>query len=128
MLRTSTMSGGSSSDIAADQKCCPQSLNTFPPCRSLEETVALVNGVEACGGGKWADIKKRNYRAIEHRSAVSAMAWCWGCLLQPTAANLVGSSFVQYVGLQKASMQCTISTFEAGQLLYSSRHHPCTML
>eukprot|EP00891_Asterochloris_glomerata_P001782 jgi/Astpho2/1782/Aster-07544 len=37
---------------------------------SLEETIALVNGVEACGGGKWADIKKRNYRAIEHRSAV----------------------------------------------------------
>ncbi|CAG9465453.1 unnamed protein product [Pedinophyceae sp. YPF-701] len=35
-----------------------------------EETQALVEGVAICGGGKWADIKKLNLRAIERRSAV----------------------------------------------------------
>ncbi|KAL0018396.1 hypothetical protein WJX77_007826 [Trebouxia sp. C0004] len=37
---------------------------------TLEETLTLVRGVEDCGGGKWADIKKRKYRSIENRSAV----------------------------------------------------------
>lgn len=37
---------------------------------TIEETEALVAGVEACGGGKWADIKKLNLPAIESRSAV----------------------------------------------------------
>jgi hypothetical protein len=36
----------------------------------LEEAVALVDGVAKCGGGKWADIKKLGYQAIEHRTAV----------------------------------------------------------
>lgn len=36
----------------------------------MEETEALVSGVETCGGGKWADIKKLGLRAIERRSAV----------------------------------------------------------
>lgn len=37
---------------------------------ALEEAEALVEGVARCGGGKWADIKKLNYPAIEHRTAV----------------------------------------------------------
>ena len=37
---------------------------------TLDETEALVAGVEACGGGKWADIKKLNLPAIDARSAV----------------------------------------------------------
>ena len=37
---------------------------------ALEEAVALVDGVAKCGGGKWADIKKLGYQAIEHRTAV----------------------------------------------------------
>lgn len=40
-------------------------------CRSMEETWALVQGVEECGGGKWADIKRRNFKPIEKRTAVS---------------------------------------------------------
>lgn len=36
----------------------------------MEETWALVQGVEECGGGKWADIKRHNYKAIEKRTAV----------------------------------------------------------
>ena len=38
--------------------------------RSIEETKALVLGVEQCGGGKWADIKKLGYDVIAARSAV----------------------------------------------------------
>ena len=38
--------------------------------RSIEETEALVLGVEQCGGGKWADIKKLGYNIIAQRSAV----------------------------------------------------------
>jgi hypothetical protein len=38
--------------------------------RNVEETEALVTGVEACGNGKWADIKKLGFRAIHGRSAV----------------------------------------------------------
>jgi hypothetical protein len=41
-----------------------------PDCRSIEETEALVLGVEQCGGGKWADIKKLGYDVIAARSAV----------------------------------------------------------
>ena len=41
-----------------------------PTCRSIEETEALVLGVEQCGGGKWADIKKLGYDVIAARSAV----------------------------------------------------------
>ena len=29
-----------------------------------------MEGVARCGGGKWADIKKLNFPAIEHRTAV----------------------------------------------------------
>jgi len=29
-----------------------------------------VEGVARCGGGKWADIKKLGFAAIEHRTAV----------------------------------------------------------
>ena len=29
-----------------------------------------MEGVALCGGGKWADIKKLNFAAIEHRTAV----------------------------------------------------------
>jgi hypothetical protein len=29
-----------------------------------------VEGVAKCGGGKWADIKKLGFPAIEHRTAV----------------------------------------------------------
>ncbi len=36
----------------------------------MEETEALVAGVEACGNGKWADIKKLGFHAIDGRSAV----------------------------------------------------------
>ena len=38
--------------------------------RNVEETEALVAGVEVCGNGKWADIKKLGYHAIDGRSAV----------------------------------------------------------
>ena len=37
---------------------------------ALEEAEALVDGVARCGGGKWADIKKLGFPAIEHRTAV----------------------------------------------------------
>jgi len=37
---------------------------------SVEETEALVAGVEACGGGKWADIKKLGWASMDGRSAV----------------------------------------------------------
>ena len=37
----------------------------------MEETWALIQGVEECGGNKWADIKRRNLKAIEKRTAVS---------------------------------------------------------
>jgi len=37
---------------------------------ALEEAEALVEGVAQCGGGKWADIKKLGFPAIEHRTAV----------------------------------------------------------
>mmetsp|Transcript_4242 Transcript_4242/g.11966 ORF Transcript_4242/g.11966 Transcript_4242/m.11966 type:complete len:429 (+) Transcript_4242:670-1956(+) len=37
---------------------------------SLAETRALVEGVRKCGGGKWAEIKKLSFAAIEKRSAV----------------------------------------------------------
>ena len=37
---------------------------------SVEETEALVRGVEACGGGRWADIKKLALPELEGRSAV----------------------------------------------------------
>ncbi|BDA41927.1 probable telomere repeat-binding protein 6 at C-terminar half [Coccomyxa sp. Obi] len=37
---------------------------------SVEETEALVVGVERCGGGKWADIKKLGFPVIAQRSAV----------------------------------------------------------
>ncbi|KAK9846480.1 hypothetical protein WJX81_004959 [Elliptochloris bilobata] len=37
---------------------------------NVEETEALVAGVEVCGNGKWADIKKLGFRAIDGRSAV----------------------------------------------------------
>lgn len=39
-------------------------------CRSNEETEALVLGVEQCGGGKWADIKKLGFPVLAARSAV----------------------------------------------------------
>jgi hypothetical protein len=40
-----------------------------------------MEGVAKCGGGKWADIKKLGYPAIEHRTAVDLKvggraAWC----------------------------------------------------
>jgi len=37
---------------------------------ALAESEALVEGVALCGGGRWADIKKLGFPAIEHRSAV----------------------------------------------------------
>lgn len=37
---------------------------------SVEETEALVRGVETCGGGRWADIKKLGLPELEGRSAV----------------------------------------------------------
>lgn len=37
---------------------------------SLEETRMLVRGVEICGGGKWADIKRLGFREIANRSPV----------------------------------------------------------
>lgn len=37
---------------------------------SIEETKALVRGVEICGGGKWADIKRLGFREISSRSPV----------------------------------------------------------
>lgn len=37
---------------------------------SLEETRTLVKGVEICGGGKWADIKRLGFREIASRSPV----------------------------------------------------------
>ena len=41
-----------------------------PAIRSLEETRTLVKGVEICGGGKWADIKRLGFREIASRSPV----------------------------------------------------------
>ncbi len=38
--------------------------------RTLEETKSLVRGVEICGGGKWAEIKKLGDKTIQKRSAV----------------------------------------------------------
>ena len=37
---------------------------------SVEETGALVRGVETCGGGRWADIKKLGLPELKGRSAV----------------------------------------------------------
>ncbi|CAD7701881.1 unnamed protein product [Ostreobium quekettii] len=37
---------------------------------SLEETKTLVKGVEICGGGKWADIKRLGFQEIGSRSPV----------------------------------------------------------
>ena len=39
-------------------------------CRSLDETWALVSGVQRCGGGRWADIKKLGLPALARRSPV----------------------------------------------------------
>ncbi len=39
--------------------------------------MTLIHGVEDCGGGKWADIKKQKYKSIENRSAVSSKAYLW---------------------------------------------------
>lgn len=50
--------------------CVEKDPNIYCKCRTVEETEALVHGVESCGGGKWADIKKLGLRAIEKRSAV----------------------------------------------------------
>lgn len=36
---------------------------------TVEETLALIDGVASCGS-RWADIKKMNMKAIERRSAV----------------------------------------------------------
>lgn len=36
----------------------------------LEETEDLIEGVERCGCGRWADIKKLGYASIQRRSAV----------------------------------------------------------
>lgn len=49
-------------------------------CRTVEETQTLIKGVEDCGGGKWADIKKRKYKSIENRSAVSGTAHLCSCV------------------------------------------------
>jgi len=37
--------------------------------------LTLIRGAEDCGGGKWADIKKRKYKSIENRSAVSGKTY-----------------------------------------------------
>jgi hypothetical protein len=37
---------------------------------NLIQAEALVDGVEKCGGGKWADIKKLGFAVIGHRTAV----------------------------------------------------------
>jgi len=37
--------------------------------------LTLIRGVEDCGGGKWADIKKRKHKSIENRSAVSSKTY-----------------------------------------------------
>lgn len=42
----------------------------IPNTRTLEETEVLIAGVEKCGGGRWADIKKLGYAVIDRRSPV----------------------------------------------------------
>ena len=37
---------------------------------TVDECAALVDGVERCGGGKWADIKKLDFPQLSERSAV----------------------------------------------------------
>lgn len=59
-------------------KCSSRPSSGISAChRTLEETLTLIRGVEDCGGGKWADIKKRKYKSIENRSAVSRKAYLW---------------------------------------------------
>ena len=50
------------------QSTCPNALCTTS--RDVEETAALVEGVERCGEGKWAEIKKLSFPSIAARSAV----------------------------------------------------------
>lgn len=38
--------------------------------RTLAETQALIKGVEICGGGKWADIKRLGLRELVTRTPV----------------------------------------------------------
>lgn len=38
--------------------------------RTLVETQALIRGVETCGGGKWADIKRLGLQEIVTRTPV----------------------------------------------------------
>jgi hypothetical protein len=52
------------------RKCRKLASRNLCRCRSIEETEALVMGVEQCGGGKWADIKKLGFQVIAARSAV----------------------------------------------------------
>ena len=54
----------------------------------MEETWALVRGVEDCGGGKWADIKRRNIEAIKKRTAVSAVLCMPPCDAHPHVMHI----------------------------------------
>ena len=49
---------------------CDAQLILPPPRHEPNLRQALVRGVAQCGGGKWADIKKLGFTAIEHRTAV----------------------------------------------------------
>lgn len=51
-------------------KCGGNVPNTVYRFWSLAETEQLIEGVARCGGGKWAEIKKLSFPAIESRSAV----------------------------------------------------------
>eukprot|EP00951_Prasinocladus_malaysianus_P009542 scaffold69689_cov48-Prasinocladus_malaysianus.AAC.1 len=60
-------------DAESDSDCKTkerQHLNPWYRFWTLEETEALVEGVEKCGGGKWAIIKKLHFGAVAKRSAV----------------------------------------------------------
>jgi Myb-like DNA-binding domain len=50
--------------------CGPVRARAVAVRRTLEETKSLVKGVEICGGGKWAEIKKLGDKTIQKRSAV----------------------------------------------------------
>jgi hypothetical protein len=58
------------SDHGGGGKGKRKNLNPWYRFWTLEETQALVDGVDKCGGGKWADIKKLSFSAIDKRSAV----------------------------------------------------------
>ena len=68
----------------------------------MEETEALVAGVERCGGGKWAEIKKLCFAAIERRSPVD-LKDKWRNLLRVALPSLASKWVFEFPRLRPCS-------------------------